>query len=340
MEKFFLTNPKNYSKINLYIYSEEKIMLNIKSKMFEESKKSTASENLIINIIVFIVIFLIIMLSESIIPTILSNPELQQRFLEEGLIENTDFERMMEISAEVSMNPKYFIPTLFCTGFGIFISIIYCRFIEARYLSSMGIRRKKASIHYFQGFAVGIILMTAVVLLSVVFGINNISLCSNINFGLISLYFAGFLVQGMSEEFIFRGYFMNTLGSRHHTIVAVGISAVAFSLAHITNPGYNVLVFINLVLFGTFASFYMIAFDDIWGVCAIHSIWNFTQGNLYGISVSGTGNTESVFRTTAISSSVILTGGNFGIEGSIITTAVLVIGIILVLYKIRKKTDA
>lgn len=314
-------------------------MLNIKSKMFEESKKSTASENLIVNIIVFIVIFLIIMLAESIIPTVLSNPELQQRFQEEGLIENTDFERMMEISSEISMKPKYFIPTLFCTGFGTLISIIYCRFIEARYLSSMGIRREKAVIHYFQGLAVGIILMTAIVLLSVVFGINSISFCNNINFGLIAFYFAGFLIQGMSEEFIFRGYLMNTLGSRHHTAVAVGVSAAAFSLAHITNPGFNFLVFINLALFGTFASFYMIAFDDIWGVCAIHSIWNFTQGSFYGISVSGTGNTESVFRTVSVSSSVIMTGGNFGIEGSIITTVVLIFGIMLVLYKIRKKTD-
>ena len=311
-------------------------MFNLKCGMFEESKKSTSSENLIINIIVFIAIFLIIILTESIIPTILSNPELQQRFQEEGLIKNVDFERMMEISTEVNMKPKYFIPTLFCNGFGTLISIIYCRFIEARYLSSMGMRKKKAGIHYLQGLAVGIILMTAIVLLSVAFGINSISLCSNINFGLILLYFIGFIIQGMSEEFIFRGYLMNTLGSRHHAVIAVGVSAVAFSLAHLTNPGFNFLIFINLSLFGVFASLYMIAFDDIWGVCAIHSIWNFTQGSFYGISVSGTGNTESIFRTTAISSSKLLTGGNFGIEGSIITTIVLCFGIALILYKIRK----
>lgn len=311
-------------------------MLNIKSEMFEESKKSTASENLIINIVVFIFMFVIIMLAESVIPAVLSNPELQQIFKAEGLLENTDFSRMMEISAEVNMKPKYFIPTLFCTVFGTLISIIYCRFIEARYMSSMGVRRKKAGIHYLQGLAVGVFLMTAVVLLSAAFGINRISLCSNIDFGLIALYFGGFLVQGMSEEFIFRGYLMNTVGSRHNGFIAVGVSAAAFSLAHLTNPGFNFLVFINLALFGVFASFYMIAFNDIWGVCAVHSIWNFTQGNFYGISVSGTGNTESVFRTVPVSSSVILTGGDFGIEGSIITTVVLGLGTACVLYKIRK----
>lgn len=314
-------------------------MLNIKSKMFEESKKSTASENLIVNIIVFIVIWALIMIAEAIIPSMMSNAELQQKLLEEDLLDNMDFSRMMAISTEINMMPKYFITSLLCTGFGTLISIIYCRFIEARHLSSMGVRWKKAGIHYLQGFDIGIALMTIIVLLSVAFRINNIELCKNINFGLIGLYFIGFLVQGMSEEFIFRGYLMNTLGGRHNPAVAVIVSAFAFSLAHIFNPGFNLLIFINLALFGTFASLYMIYFDDIWGACAIHSIWNFTQGNFYGIRVSGTSEVESIFRTTAVSKSAILTGGDFGMEGSIITTVVLVAASAFMLYKIKKSSQ-
>lgn len=316
-------------------------MLNLKSEMFEESKKSTASENLIVNIVVFIIIWALIIIAESVIPGIMSNDELQQRLMEEGLLENIDFDKIMAVSTETSMKPKYFIPSLLCTGFGTLISIIYCRFIEARHLSSMGMRKKKIGVHYLQGLVVGIILITVVVLLPVVFGINTITLCTNINFGLIGLYFIGFFVQGMSEEFIFRGYFMNTLGGKHNPIIAIVVSASAFSLAHIFNPGYNFLIFINLALFGAFASLYMIYFDDIWGVCAIHSIWNFTQGNFYGISVSGTAETESVFRTTAVSSSDILTGGTFGAEGSIITTVVLASASAFMLYRISKqKTDS
>ncbi|MCM1133445.1 MAG: CPBP family intramembrane metalloprotease [Ruminococcus flavefaciens] len=314
-------------------------MFNIKPKMFEEAKKSTASENLIVNIAVFIVIWLLIMIAESVIPGIMSNGELQEKMTAEGLYDNMDFSRIMEISTEVSMQPKYFIPSLLCTAFGTLISIIYCHFIEARHLSSMGMRRKKAGIHYLQGLAVGIVLISATVLPSALFGITDIEICTNINFGLIGLYLLGFLVQGMSEEFIFRGYFMNTLGSRHNPAVAVIISASAFSLAHIFNPGFNFLIFINLALFGAFASLYMIYFDDIWGVCAIHSVWNFTQGNFYGIRVSGTSNVESIFRTTAVSDSVILTGGDFGAEGSIVTTVVLAAASAFMLYKINKKSD-
>ncbi|MBP3310517.1 MAG: hypothetical protein J6L05_06895, partial [Ruminococcus sp.] len=74
------------------------------------------------------------------------------------------------------------------------------------------------------------------------------------------------------------------------------------------------------------------------GVCAIHSVWNFTQGNIYGISVSGSGDAESVFRVASKSSADILTGGEFGIEGSIFTTLVLAVGIVIVLVKIKKNS--
>lgn len=306
-------------------------MLKLNCKMFEESKKSTASEKLFINVIVFIFIFAVILIAESIIPTIISNAELQQRIYNEGI--TGDFKKMMELSTEVTMQAKYLIPSLFCTAFGTLISIIYCRFIEARHLSSMGMRKEKAGPHYFQGLLIGFAMMTAIVLISTVAGVQKISACSNINWGLIVLFLIGFLIQGMSEEFIFRGYFMNTLGGRHNPYIAVGVSAAAFSLAHLLNPGFTLFVFFNLSLFGIFAGLYMIAFDDIWGACAIHSIWNFSQGSLYGISVSGTGETESLLRTTASSSSTLLTGGDFGIEGSIITTFVLLAGITAVVFK-------
>lgn len=306
-----------------------------KPKMFKEAEKSTASENLFVNIIVFVLILLIILVAESIIPSIMVNPELKQFIAENP---TTNMKELIKISTELTMRPNIFIVSLICTGFGTLISVIYCRFMEARHLRSMGMRKEKAALHYGTGLLVGIALMTSIVLISVVTGINRISLCSDINFGLLALFLGGFLIQGMSEEFIFRGYLMNTLGSRHNTVIAVAVSAAAFSLAHFFNPGFNLLVFFNLAMFGVFAALYMICFDDIWGVCGIHSIWNFTQGNFYGISVSGTGDMDSVFRTTAKSSSAILTGGDFGIEGSILTTIVLTAGAVIMFLLIRKKS--
>lgn len=314
-------------------------MLELKPKMFKESEKSNASENLVILIMSFLFIFGLIFLAEAVIPWLLSKDELNAKLTDFGYYSGTkklNIGEVRDLSMEVSMQPKIFIPTLLCTGFGTLISIIYCRFFEARPMRSMGFTKEKALTHYLRGLLTGAVLMSAITLLSVICRGNNIALCSNINFGLIGLYFLGFLVQGMSEEVIFRGFLMNTIAGRFHAFIAIGISAAAFSLAHVMNPGFGVLVFINLAMFGVFASLYMIAFDDIWGACAIHSVWNFTQGSFYGISVSGSGNQESVFRTTAASSSKLLTGGDFGIEGSIFTTVVLAAGIAAVIFKLKK----
>ena len=312
----------------------------LKPKMFKESEKSNVSENIIANLLAFVLIMVVILFAEAFIPWLMAKDAISERineFTEAGM--SLNFSKIRDISAAVVMENKVFIAMLFCTAFGTLISIFYCRFGEARPLRSMGVVKRKAGIHYLEGALVGAVLMSSIALGSVLFKVNDISLCKNVKYGTILLIIIGFVIQGMSEEFIFRGFLMNTIGGRHNPYVAIGVSAVAFSLAHFLNPGYNILVFINLTMFGIFASLYMIAFDDIWGACAIHSVWNFLQGSFYGISVSGTGSVESIFRTTAKSSSVILTGGKFGIEGSIFTTIVLVAGISVIWLRLLKAPE-
>lgn len=318
-------------------------MLKIKPKIFEESSRSLASSSLHIQILSFIVVFFIIFLLEAIIPSFISASPMMEEMKSQGMLDGVTkitFKKSMAAATVISSSPKVMIPSLLSTVFGTVTSVIYCRNIEVRPVSSMGVRKNKLVPHYLTGLVTGIIMMTAITLLSVIFGVNSISLCKNINFGIILLYLLGFFVQGMSEEFIFRGYLMTTIGGHHSPLLAVGISSVAFALAHVTNPGFNVASCINLILFGVFADLYMICFDDIWGVCGIHSIWNFMQGNFYGISVSGTGNTESVFRTTAMTKIGLLSGGKFGIEGSIFTTLILSTGIIIIFMNIRKNFQA
>ena len=310
-----------------------------KPKIFEESGKSLTSPSLPMQIFSFLIVFLIIYVLEAIIPSIVSIKPMIQEMESQGMFDDTskiDFKNSMATATIISASPKIMIPSLLSTVFGTITSIIYCRNIEVRSVTSMGVRKQKLIPHYFMGLLTGIVMMTAITLLSVCFGANKISVCSGINFGVILLYLVGFFVQGMSEEFIFRGYLLTTVGGYHSVWVAIAVNSGAFALAHIFNPGFNFLPSINLVLFGVFASLYMICFDDIWGVCGIHSIWNFMQGNFYGISVSGTGDTESIFRTTARTSYGWLSGGEFGIEGSIFTTVILSAGTVLVFLKIKK----
>ncbi|MDE6848389.1 MAG: CPBP family intramembrane metalloprotease [Ruminococcus sp.] len=311
-------------------------------KIFEESSHSLSSPLLPVQLLSFVVVFFIIYVLEAIIPSFVSVNPMMEEMKSQGMLDGSTkitLKNSMAAATIISASPKVMIPSLLSTVFGTVTSVIYCRNIEVRPVSSMGVRKNKIVPNYLIGLVTGIVMMTAITLLSVITGFNNISLCSNINVGIILLYLLGFFVQGMSEEFIFRGYLMTTIGGHHSPLLAVGISSVAFAFAHAANPGFNVLSCINLILFGVFAGVYMICFDDIWGVCGIHSIWNFMQGNFYGISVSGTGNTESVFRTSAVTQYGWLSGGKFGIEGSIFTTVILSAGITAVLLNIRKKSQ-
>ena len=306
--------------------------------MFEESSKSKSPKNIFAILGIFIAVFFISTFAESVIPTMMMMPKLIEKLQAEGYkgkikVNSQYIDRVMELSKEIMSNPKYFSVILICNIFMIVISVMYCKFIEKRTLSSMGFRKEKALKHYFAGIFTGIFLMSANVLLTVATGVNSIKLSSDINIGLLALYFLGFLIQGAAEEVIFRGYLMNTIGGKISAVPAILISSTAFSIAHAANNGINFLSFFNIALFGAFAGIYMIAYDDIWGACAIHSMWNFFQGNFYGISVSGTDVADSVFILNHSSDNVILTGGDFGIEGSIFTTAVLMLAALCVIIK-------
>ena len=319
-------------------------MLDYRPKMFSEASKSHASKNFFTIIICFLAVFIIILVLESLSSAVFSSKSvLNDAEVQEYIQTSQTFslQETFKVASKVSGSPKIMVPSLFATIFGTLASLFYCRCVEMRPVRSMGARKKGFFFHYLTGLAAGLLLMSVLALSSAALGITRISFCSNISYGWIVLFFMGFIVQGMSEEFIFRGYLMTSIGgSGQKTYVAVIVSALAFALAHAANPGFGVLPFINLTLFGVFAALYMINSDSIWGVCAIHSMWNFAQGNIYGISVSGSSELQSFMESVPVSAHAFLTGGKFGIEGSLITTVVLCAGTALMLYLITKKAPA
>ena len=146
----------------------------------------------------------------------------------------------------------------------------------------------------------------------------------------------GFVIQGMSEEVLVRGFFMVSLGNRCHTAIAVGISSVAFALLHLANPGISLLALLNLTLFGVFMAVYVLRTDDLWGACAIHSAWNFAQGNLVGIRVSGMAQLPTLAIMNPVGEQSLFHGGAFGLEGGLIVTVVTLAAIVLTLFLPKK----
>lgn len=98
------------------------------------------------------------------------------------------------------------------------------------------------------------------------------------------------------------------------------------------------LSLLNIILDGVLAALLFIYTDSIWLVVAQHGTWNYVQGNLLGFQVSGTGADASIFSFTMGPGPDWLTGGAFGAEGSIITTLVLLLSIVIV-YRLGERNE-
>ncbi|WP_158894777.1 CPBP family intramembrane glutamic endopeptidase [Amycolatopsis anabasis] len=149
----------------------------------------------------------------------------------------------------------------------------------------------------------------------------------------------GFAIQGSTEEIFCRGYLTQALARKWGLVAAVLIQTVFFAALHAANGGLTAVAVANLVLVALFLSFWSLAEGGLWEVCAFHAVWNWSQGNVYGAAVSNMHIATSVgdFRPKPGSNDLI-TGGGFGLEGSLLTTALLAVGTICALIAYRRST--
>lgn len=220
--------------------------------------------------------------------------------------------------------------SLFSTAGMIGVTILFLREISRRSMATAGCARP-FWLEYGFGLLAGFGVFALAVGISAAAGATHITgISPDFSLGPWLLFFAGFLIQGFSEELLCRGCLMMSIARKNSALAGVLVNAALFACLHLFNSGITVLSFINLFLFGVFASLYYLWRGNIWGIAAFHSMWNFTQGNVFGILVSGGDFGISLFLSEASESGALINGGSFGLEGGLAVTAVLVAGIILI----------
>lgn len=219
---------------------------------------------------------------------------------------------------------------LYLTGGIILMTLIFCRKIENRPLRTTGMKAKGFLLQYPAGAAAGFAMFGAAVLIAwKCGGLTFSGRSEQFSSGTAAVLLSAWLVQGFSEEISFRGWLMISAGAQHGAKAAVCSSALLFAIAHIGNDGVSIPALLNLFLFGVFAAFYVLRTGSIWGAAAMHGVWNFVQGNVFGIKVSGIEMPDSVWRFSSAEGMKWLNGGSFGLEGGLAVTAVLAAGILL-----------
>ncbi|HEY0677063.1 MAG TPA: CPBP family intramembrane glutamic endopeptidase [Chitinophagaceae bacterium] len=146
------------------------------------------------------------------------------------------------------------------------------------------------------------------------------------------------MLVAVSEEAVFRGYILNNLMKSMNRWVALAISSLLFALFHSANPGSNPLAIFYIFLAGFVLGVNYIFTGNLWFAIMFHFSWNFFLGPVLGYEVSGLPLISLLEQD--ISGPDWLTGGEFGLEGSILDGIFSVIVFILLLNTYRKRQTA
>lgn len=149
---------------------------------------------------------------------------------------------------------------------------------------------------------------------------------------LIILFAGGYIVQGMAEEILCRGYVLLSIARKNKIKSAIIGNSLFFAFMHCFNSGFSLIPLFNLFLFSVFESIYFLKTENIWGCAAIHTSWNFVQGCIFGFGVSGEDLTPSILYFSCTENSII-SGGQFGPEGGLIVTLVTITCIMIYIFK-------
>ena len=220
---------------------------------------------------------------------------------------------------------------------------------EQRPVSVYGFTPHRSVRYFLSGLAWGVALLSLLVATLhatglLVFDARLLFGGSALRYGLTWL--AGFLLVGLLEELLLRGYLQFTLtrglssiyrglfGPSHANglgfwTAAIILSAV-FGLGHSSNPGESPLGLVAACLVGLVFCLSLWRTGSLWWAIGFHTAWDWAESFLYGVADSGLMVKGHLFATHAVGRP-LLSGGLTGPEGSLYFLPVVLAGVAVVL---------
>lgn len=186
------------------------------------------------------------------------------------------------------------------------------RLVEHRQLSDVSL--KGALVELLAGLAIGALLFSLVVAVIALLGGYQVvgTRPASVLYPIIGLS----IVSGVTEEIMLRGLFFRIIENWLGSWVALALSAALFGALHLGNPNATLVAggAIAIEAGVMLAAIYMVT-RRLWAAIGLHAAWNFTQGGVFGIPVSGF-DVQGLL-VPRITGSELLTGGDFGAEASL-----------------------
>ena len=170
------------------------------------------------------------------------------------------------------------------------------------------------------GLAEGLVLFSLIVGLAAIFGVYRIAGTGDGSSIMVALVTTAIL-PAFTEEILFRGILFRWIEEWAGSWAAILATSALFGLAHILNPGatwfssFAIAVETGPLLAGTY-----ILTRNLWMAIGLHAAWNFAQGSIFGVPVSG-GKVSGLINAR-LAGPPLLTGGSFGLEASLFALVV------------------
>jgi uncharacterized protein len=142
----------------------------------------------------------------------------------------------------------------------------------------------------------------------------------------------------MAEELMFRSYPFQRLLEAVGPAPATLVMSLLFGVAHGANPHASKLAMLNTFAIGVLLGVAYLRTHALWLSWGIHFAWNATLGVVFGLPVSGLTDFAVIIRTRAVGPRWV-TGGAYGIEGSVVGTVVILLGFIPLILLTRRRAE-
>jgi len=185
------------------------------------------------------------------------------------------------------------------------------------------------------GLAIGFALFTTVMVILGVAGVYHFAGAGTTKGAATGLALA--VMSGVFEEILFRGILFRASSRIVGTWGALLFTSALFGLAHLGNKGATlgsgmaIMLEAGILLGAAYA-----VTGRLWLPIGLHIAWNFTEGTIFGMSVSGNGIGDSGMLRGSLSGPPILTGGAFGPGSSVVAVAVCFMVAVYLLYRTVK----
>jgi len=142
------------------------------------------------------------------------------------------------------------------------------------------------------------------------------------------------IASSVGEEIVIRGALFRLLEKALGSAIALLLSGLIFGLMHARNTGATWVSTLAIVLeSGILLGLVYALTRNLWVPIGLHFGWNFTEGGVFGASVSGGANTGLLI--APLQGSPLITGGTFGPEASVATMAVTLVASAMLVVMVR-----